>query len=267
MLARGSGPWIAAPLAGSIAFAAAGAVFSHIAIHVALALSVLLLGGFLVFFRDPERVPGAGVVSPADGRVQRVAAGMAAPDGVRAEGTERTDTGNDVTGAQRYLKLEIFMNVHNVHVNRMPVTGVIQDLQRRSGGFRPAFDKDADSNERVVYTVRPEGREGTLNNDNPTVDLNDPGTIYMVQIAGAVARRIVPYVAPPARLARGDRFGLIRLGSRVDLYLPEGRYEATVREGEKVRAGETTVAREREEERKDRSNDRDTARRGVSDDR
>ncbi len=137
----------------------------------------------LWFFRDPERVPGpARILSPADGVVQSIDPW---PDG-------RT-------------RVAIFMSPLDVHVNRAPLAGRVMSMQHVSGGFRPAFNKDSDQNERVVWHFDTE-----------------LGDIELVQIAGAVARRILPYLKVGAKVARAERIGLIRLGSRVDVYLPEG---------------------------------------------
>ena len=156
----------------------------------------------LLFFRDPERRIGDGVVSPADGRVM----------GVFREG--------------RYHRINIFMNVHNVHVNRAPVDCQVISVERKHGGYVPAFDKESDRNERVITTI--ETRYGTWT---------------VTQIAGAVARRIIPYVNGGEELGRGERFGLIRFGSRVDLKftLPRGM-EICVKPGDRVLAGASCLA-------------------------
>jgi len=164
-----------------------------------------LFSGVLIgmFFRDPERRIGDGVVSPADGRVTRVEMRRG-----------------------RTCFVSIFMNVHNVHVNRMPWSGTIIDVVHHPGGYVPAFDKDSDNNERVVTRFR-----------------NEYGNWEMTQIAGAVARRIVPYISAGQQLERGDRFGMIRFGSRVDLLfkVPAGM-ELNVVQGQKVIAGSSVIA-------------------------
>jgi phosphatidylserine decarboxylase len=117
------------------------------------------------------------------------------------------------------------MSPVNVHVNRAPLAGNVTSVQHVAGGFMPAFNKDSDQNERVVWHF-----ETAL------------GDIEMVQIAGAVARRIVPYVTTGAKVERAERIGLIRFGSRVDIYLPEGISPA-VAVGEKTVAGVTRIDR------------------------
>ncbi|GGO24636.1 phosphatidylserine decarboxylase proenzyme [Microbispora rosea subsp. aerata] len=180
-LARGVSPW----LAPTAAAAAVTAVLTRRSPRWALAAVPLaaLTGGMLWFFRDPERVLGEGrLISPADGVVQSIDPW---PDG-------RT-------------RVAIFMSPLNVHVNRAPAAGTVTSVEHVPGGFLPAFNKDSDKNERVVWHF-----DTAL------------GDIEMVQIAGAVARRIVPYLYAGAKVAQGERVGLIRFGSRVDVYLPEG---------------------------------------------
>lgn len=162
----------------------------------------LLVGAFVIwFFRDPERSPaGEGVVSPADGRVSVV--------------REEDDR----------LRVGVFMNVTDVHVNRAPLGGTVEAVDHRPGAHRPAFTKDSDRNERVRI---------------------DFGGHEVVLIAGAFARRITPYVESGNTLDRGERLGHIAFGSRADVVLPEGfdRQHLQVAEGDTVRAGETVVAR------------------------
>lgn len=178
-----------------------------------MALVFLVLFWFSChFFRDPERVTprAAGLcVSPADGRV------------VRMEAKE-----DPVTGERRTC-ISIFMNVFSVHVNRAPVDGTVEAIRYFPGKFlNAAADKASSDNERCAYLLREASGEGWT----------------MVQIAGLIARRIVCRVDEGDALRRGERFGMIRFGSRVDLYVPEG-YTATTRIGEQVYAGESVLAR------------------------
>ena len=163
------------------------------------------------FFRDPERVtptaPGL-VVSPADGRVIKV---QPMPD--------------PFTGELRPC-VSIFMNVLNVHVNRSPVAGTVRKIAYHPGSFvNAAWDKASTDNERCAYDLE-SGKD----------------SFSMVQIAGLIARRIVCRTEEGDTLGRGERFGLIRFGSRVDLYLPED-YLWNVRVGDRVVAGESILAR------------------------
>ena len=177
---------------------------------------LLLAYGVFLFFRDPERYPpedAKAILSPADGRIcliQRVPL----PDELREEGDGR-----------EFWRVSVFMSVFDVHVNRMPTAGRILKKAYVAGKFLNAsLDKASKDNERCGYLVEAEG-----------------GAVYgVVQIAGLVAKRIVPFVAEGARLARAERFGLIRFGSRLDVYLPEG-VAPEVRVGQTMVAGESVL--------------------------
>ncbi len=169
----------------------------------------------LNFFRDPERVTSSApgiAVSPADGKVIKI---VRAPD--------------PFTGEMRQCVC-IFMNVFNVHVNRSPVSGTVESIAYHPGLFLNAsFDKASDDNERCAYKLR-----------------DDSGNDWtMVQIAGFVARRIVCRVDEGDTLRRGERFGMIKFGSRVDVYLPETMRPA-VHVGAEVLAGQTILAEKQE---------------------
>jgi phosphatidylserine decarboxylase len=172
-----------------------------------LGLVVVVWGFFLFlayFFRDPSRTPGEGIVSPADGKVLAVG-----PD------EERT-------------RISIFMNVTDVHVNRLPMDGTISRIRDGGEGFRPAFHPDAVHNVWRSYTL-----------DTAI------GEVEVVQMTGIVARRILSFLHEGETGRKGDRFGMIVLGSRVDLLFPSDRAKAKVHVGDRVRAGETCVAKER----------------------
>ena len=177
------------------------------------ALFLLVLTFMILhFFRDPERVvPGEEqvAVSPADGKVVALES--------RAE---------PLTQEIRQ-KISIFMNVLDVHVNRSPVQGQVQKIHYVPGKFiNAALDKSSLDNERNILQIKDEqGLQWTV-----------------VQIAGLVARRIVCRAQEQDELQKGQRLGLIKFGSRVDLYLPEG-YEIQVARGDKVFAGQTVLAR------------------------
>ncbi len=168
-----------------------------------------------LFFRDPTRVTAVTpslVVSPADGKVSLVA--PAVPP---------SELG---LGDQPRLRVCVFMNVFDVHINRAPVSGRVTRMAYRPGKFLNAeLDKASEDNERNGLVIeRADGR-----------------TVGVVQIAGLVARRIVPWVREGESLTIGDRFGMIRFGSRLDVYLPEGA-TALVAEGQRCVAGETIIA-------------------------
>jgi phosphatidylserine decarboxylase len=168
------------------------------------------------FFRDPQRVipqEADAVICPADGRVVIVDTASPPPElGL---------------GAERMQRICIFMNVFNVHVNRSPVDGTVERIAYRPGTFLNAsFDKASELNERCSLLLR----------------LRDGRPVVCVQIAGLVARRIVCRVKEGSSLSGGQRFGLIRFGSRVDVYLPQGTVPA-VAVGQVTAAGETVIAR------------------------
>lgn len=165
---------------------------------ICVALTAIVLN----FFRDPDRTIGKGVVSPADGVLHRA----------------------DLTDNGAYFS--IFMNVHDVHVNRAPWPGRVVEVARLSGGHRPAYEKGAARNERVRITIA-----GSL------------GAITVTQMVGMLARRILPYVGAGKMLGKGERIGIIRLGSRVDLFVPSTELRLSARKGDRVLAGTTTLAR------------------------
>ncbi len=166
------------------------------------------------FFRDPERVTPIAenlAISPADGRVSLV--GRVAPPA-------ELELGHDPM-----LRVSIFMNVFDCHVNRAPMRGRIARVSYREGEFRNAeLDKASEVNERNSLVI-----------DGPK------GEIGVVQIAGLVARRILCFAHTGDRLEAGERFGLIRFGSRLDIYFPDGA-RPRVAEGQKAIAGETVIA-------------------------
>lgn len=172
--------------------------------------------GVYLFFRDPERVPPedpALVLSPADGFVCLL---QEAPLPKELE-----------AGGEPVWRVSVFMSVLNVHVNRMPVAGRIAKAAYVPGAFLNAsLDKASEKNERSLYLMEtPDGKR-----------------FGVVQIAGLVARRIVRFVKEGDSLSRGERFGLIRFGSRLDVYLPPG-VKPSVRLGQQMVAGETPIAR------------------------
>ena len=166
----------------------------------------------LQFFRDPPRVIPQGeglVLCPADGRVIVVG-----------------EVADPYRGGARSLKVSIFMNVFNVHSQRSPVDGVVTQVKYAKGLFvNAAFDKASSDNERNALVIR----------------LDDGREISCVQVAGLIARRILCYVHEGDRLARGQRYGFIRFGSRVDVYLPPGSVPR-VAIGDKVSASSTVLA-------------------------
>jgi phosphatidylserine decarboxylase len=166
------------------------------------------------FFRDPQRVTptGAGIiVAPADGRISRI---------VNAMPPKELDLGE-----QPLPRISIFMSVFDCHVNRSPAAGRIEQIIYHGGAFLSAdLDKASEDNER-----------------NSLVIMTAHGRIGVVQIAGLIARRIVCFVRAGASVGPGERIGMIRFGSRVDVYLPYG-VRVLVAEGQTAIAGETVLA-------------------------
>jgi len=153
----------------------------------------------LLFHRDPDReLPDSGVVSPADGTVSVI----------REEGDR--------------LRVGVFMNVDDVHVNRAPMAGEVREVRHRPGAYKPAFSKDSDRNEQVVV---------------------DCGEYELFLIAGWFARRIHPAVAEGDEVERGERVGHISFGSRADVLFPASvdREDLAVSKGDTVRAGESVL--------------------------
>ena len=209
---------------GAIALAIAFAVLlaaTHLYWLTVLVLPLFLLAyGVFLFFRDPERYPpddAKAVLSPADGRVCLVEE-CGFPDDFGEMG--------EYLG-RRFWRVSVFMSVFDVHVNRLPTDGEVLRRQYIAAGkfLNASLDKASKENERCNYLIKA-----------------DNGQVYAVtQIAGLVARRIVPQVAEGQHLARAERFGLIRFGSRLDVYLPEGVLPE-VRVGQTMVAGETVLA-------------------------
>lgn len=203
MLAKGSFSWIAGIVLFTLVtgyFSSAFLGFISILFFFLFIIGFLLTFFFLIFFRDPERLPLGNeddAVSPADGRVISI--------------QNRT--------------ISIFMNIHNVHVNRAPLAGTVMHIDYKPGGYIPAFNKDSYVNERNYVVINA-----------------DAGILELTQIAGVLTRRIVSYISVGTHVKRGERIGMIRFGSRVDVIIPKG-YEFTVRVSDKVKAGETVIAR------------------------
>jgi phosphatidylserine decarboxylase len=169
---------------------------------------LLLAAFFLWFFRDPERKVPAGpglVVSPADGVVTSVVS-VSTPEGDK-------------------LKLSVFLSVFDVHVNRSPIAGVVSEVRYQKGLYLNALNPDsADKNEQNAVTVSGDGCE-----------------VVFKQIAGLLARRIVFTKRVGDRVERGERVGLIKFGSRVDIVLPGGA-ALSVKKGDRVKGGATVLA-------------------------
>ena len=166
------------------------------------------------FFRDPERVSIGDdnyFVSPADGVVSNIS---------EVQGPHELKMENE-----KYTKVSIFMNVFNCHVNRVPTSGTVEEIYYKPGKFLNAsLDKSSEENERNYYKIK------TINKED----------ILIVQIAGLIARRIVCEVKANQNLKQGERIGMIRFGSRVDIYFKNKKVLAKV--GQNVVAGESLIA-------------------------
>ena len=185
---------------------------------------LLLSLGVFAFFRDPERVvPQAdnAIVAPADGLVSLIEQ-VEPPHELQIE----DGSGFAALPPGPVTRVSIFMSVFDVHINRAPIAGTIRRIVYVPGKFMNAdLDKASEENERQHFLI--ENGDGRL--------------IGFTQIAGLVARRIVPFVKPGDTVAKGQRVGLIRFGSRVDVYLPAGT-DPKVLMGQRVIAGETILA-------------------------
>ena len=203
--------------------------YKFLAISIIATFIVLLFSKFLgsililitiwvyYFFRDPERYPindDSFLVSPADGLITDI--------------SEKTGPMELQLENKTYTKLSIFMNVFNCHVNRTPLTGTIEEINYKPGKFLNAsLDKASEENERNYYKIK-SSKSGE--------------EIIIVQIAGLIARRIVCEVEQGQNLNQGDRIGMIRFGSRVDIYFKNKKVLAKV--GQNVVAGESLLASE-----------------------
>ncbi|WP_128892301.1 phosphatidylserine decarboxylase [Erythrobacter sp. HKB08] len=209
-----------------------GVISGAIALSVLLILDWEILGWPLVgltifilaFFRDPERVVPQGddvIVSPADGLVSLI---QEVDPPAELVGDDGSGTAGLPQG--KVTRISIFMSVFDVHINRAPIGGTVRRLIYMPGKFMNAdLDKASEENERQHILI----------------ERADGLSIGFTQIAGLIARRIVPFVKPGDTLAVGQRVGLIRFGSRVDVYLPAGT-DSAVLLGQKVIAGETVLA-------------------------
>jgi len=174
-----------------------------------LILSVLMfvfLAFTIFFFRDPEREIGKNIVSPADGKV------------IKIEKIKDSDVGDSI-------KVSIFMSILDVHVNRMPMDGKILKIERVEGKFFPAYSEESEKNEKNIILAE-----------------TKIGKIKIIQIAGIFARRIVCYVKEGKNIAKGERIGMIKFGSRVDLILPKDKVRLRIRVNDKLRAGVDEIA-------------------------
>ena len=189
--------------------AALGIIAGNILGYIIAGISGLLFLFTAFFFRDPKRKIPAGednIVSPADGIIIGV-------DNVKD---------SDVGDSDRVI---IFMNLHNVHINRAPCGGKVEKIRHHDGKFLKAFKPEA-----------------SLENERTEMVLSTNwGPVKVVQIAGIIARRIVCRAVPGDELARGQKYGIIHFGSRVEVFIPQGKAKILVKNGDKVLAGESIL--------------------------
>ena len=197
-------------------FASISLVTSLVLLLISLPLAIIgfVLTFFIIwFFRDPDRkTPNIQnkIISPADGKICLIDQAQP-PKELELESKEM-------------LRICIFMNVFNVHVNRSPIQGIVEKITYKAGSFfNASLDKASEKNERNSLIIKKDNKK-----------------IIVVQIAGLIARRIIGFIKEGDQINTGERFGLIRFGSRVDVYLPEGS-RSDVKVGNKVKAGETII--------------------------
>ena len=185
-------------------------VFFYFIYKPLFVISLIFLIFTFYFFRDPERVVPIGddiLVSPADGLITNI--------------TEIKE------GKKLYTKVSIFLSIFNVHIQRLPISGEVTKVDYIEGKFINAtLDKASDENERLKITIK-----------------NGNNLIYVTQIAGLIARRIVNYVKPNENINQGDRYGIIKFGSRVDIEFPNN-FKLLVNEGQQCIGGETIIAQD-----------------------
>lgn len=169
--------------------------------YIIIILAIIFF--WFYFNRDPKRILPEGnvIVAPADGRII------------------------SISSDKKYNIITIFMNISNVHVQRVPYNGRVIDIKKKSGSFTPAFLTSASKNNQIVTKIK-----------------SDAGIIIVKQISGIFARRIKNYLKPNRLVKTGDKLGKIMLGSRVELWLPK-KVEVEVEEGQKVYAGLTIISR------------------------
>jgi phosphatidylserine decarboxylase len=233
MIAKGGYNWILGTL---LCASAALLLFLLIEQIMFIGISVLLLLAdciFLLFFRDPKRQAGRGIVSPADGRIISISSSKTEVElrnshnktGKKSNQNKYTDKSHRKSKIKA-TRVAIFMSPFNVHVNRSPLAGTVLATVHRHGGFVPAYRHESANNERQITSLK-----------------TAIGIIKIIQIAGTFARRIVPYIHTGQYLRKGQRIGIIQFGSRVDLVLPTDKVKVLVKVNDRVLAGNTSIAR------------------------
>ncbi|WP_048204631.1 phosphatidylserine decarboxylase [Methanococcoides methylutens] len=202
MLAKDSTSWIAFMGFFALAVTIASFITGLLSLRYLSYATVAVFVFMVWFFRDPDRttkICDHCLFSAADGKVIDVSNG----------------------------KVCVFMNIHNVHVNRAPISGKIRSIEHKKGGHIPAFNKDSDRNERTITIIE-----------------SSHGDVEVTQIAGVLVRRIVSYLQEGDEVVSGQKIGMIRFGSRVDVSLPSN-FEISCKVGDRVYAGESMIAKEK----------------------
>ena len=210
-IAKESESWILTAFISGLIFLILTVLINRVILQsVFLFISSVLFvatGFFLIFFRDPKRKIGAGFVATADGKIRDI----------------KQLKDEDI---RECTMISTFMNIYNVHVNRMPIDGTVKEIKHIPGSHIPAFKKESNKNEREIIIIE-----------------TKIGLVKIVQIAGTLARRIVPYIKVGDKLKKGEKIGIIRLGSRVDVYLKTKMIrDLEVKINDRIIAGETTLA-------------------------
>jgi phosphatidylserine decarboxylase len=201
-IAKGCFGWVISPILLTLLFLLLGIYINRL-FFIIFSFTFIVTIFFLIFFRDPDREIGEDIIAPADGKIR------------------------DIKVNEKHCFVSIFMDVNNVHVNRMPLDGSIIEMNHFPGKHFRAWKKESDLNERVVIDIE-----------------SKIGKIRVIQIAGLIARRIYPYIKKGDILKKGDKIGIIRLSSRVDIYLPAKKTDVSfLNIDDKVYAGTSTIAK------------------------
>ena len=201
-IAKGCYGWVISPILLTLLFLLLGIYINQL-FFIIFSFTFIVTIFFLIFFRDPYREIGEDIIAPADGKIR------------------------DIKVNEKHCFVSIFMDVNNVHVNRMPLDGSIIEMNHFPGKHFRAWKKESDLNERVVIDIE-----------------SKIGKIRVVQIAGLIARRIYPYIKKGDILKKGDKIGIIRLSPRVDIYLPAKKTNVSfLNIDDKVYAGTSTIAK------------------------
>ncbi len=216
-MAREGYPFLAGSFGGAVITGIAGAyIDSIVLIYISLGLMFAWLF-MMLFFRDPEREITAGpdeIVSPGDGLIVSIA-----------------DEDDDAFFNGKVKRISVFLSVFDVHVNRVPIDGIVEFYKYRKGSFKAAFKEDAsEKNEQTVIGI-----------------VKDNRRIVFKQIAGLIARRIICYLEKGQSVKAGDRCGIIRFGSRIDIVVPYNT-EIYVNKGQRVKGGKSIIGKFHDEE-------------------